>query len=150
MQSAQKIHELRQKASITQSELAEKLFVSRDLVSKWESGARRPDYRTVTKIAAVFGVSPDEIIDRDEVLLSELSACIPSGFDTDIARFDCLLNDFLHNLPERDCDVFIRRYHFMENSFEIASFYGMKEANVRLILHRTRNKLKKYLTEVSK
>ena len=150
MQSAQKIHELRKKENITQSELAEKLFVSRDLVSKWESGSRRPDYRTATKIAAVFGVSPNEIIDRDEVLLSELSGCIPFGFDADTACFDSLLNDFLHKLPERDCDVFIRRYYFMENSFEIASFYGMKEANVRLILHRTRNKLKKYLTEVSK
>ncbi len=150
MQSAQKIHELRQKANITQSELAEKLFVSRDLVSKWESGARRPDFRTATEIAAVFGVSPNEIIDRDEILLSELSGCIPSDFDADADRIDSLLNDFLHSLTERECDVFIRRYHFMQNSFEIASFYGMKEANVRLILHRTRNKLKKYLTEVSK
>lgn len=150
MQIAQKIRELRQKANMTQSELAEKLFVSRDLVSKWESGSRRPDYRTITKIAEVLGTSPDEIISRDAILLSELSKCIPPDFCTGTDNIDSLLNEFLHMLPERECDVFIRKYYFLESSFEISSFYGMKEANVRLILHRTRKKLKKYLTEVLK
>lgn len=150
MKIAQKIRELRQAAGMTQSELAEKLFVSRDLVSKWEAGSRRPDYRTIAKIADFFGVCPDEIVRRSDVLLFELSGCIPPGFDFAANSIDKLLNGFLRSLPERECDVFIRRYHFLENSFEIASFYKMTEANVRLILHRTRKKLKNYLTEALK
>ena len=150
MQSAQKIQKLRSDANMTQSELAEKLFVSRDLVSKWESGTRRPDYQSITKIADIFNVSPDEILNRDELLLFELSKCIPPDYDTDTQNLDNLLNKFLRSLPERECDVFIRRYHFLQSCSEIASFYGMNEANVRLILHRARKKMKKHFTEVLK
>lgn len=135
---------------MTQNELAERLFVSRDLVSKWESGARRPDYTTVKSVADIFGVSPDDIMKRDELLLSELGECIPEGCSADREILDRELNAFLHTLKERECDVFIRRYHFLDENSDIASFYGMREENVRLILHRTRKKLKAYLTEVLK
>ena len=46
-----RIAELRKEIGLTQQELADRLYVSRQLVSKWESGDRRPDYKTVEKIA---------------------------------------------------------------------------------------------------
>lgn len=54
------------------------------------------------------------------------------------------VNLFLHTLPERDCDIFLRRYFFLENTAEIAKRYGMRDSNVLLILFRLRKKLKKY------
>ncbi|MBR3020241.1 MAG: helix-turn-helix transcriptional regulator [Clostridia bacterium] len=44
MDFGKKIADARMAANMTQQELAEKLFVSRELISKWENGLRRPNY----------------------------------------------------------------------------------------------------------
>ena len=61
-----------------------------------------------------------------------------------IAFADCL-NRFLHALPPRECNIFLRRYFYMDTTQEIARRYGIKEANVLLILSRTRTKLRTHL-----
>lgn len=45
------ISELREKAGLTQSALAEKLGVDRSAVAKWESGAASPSFAKVPKLA---------------------------------------------------------------------------------------------------
>lgn len=55
------------------------------------------------------------------------------------------LDMFLHSLPQRQCNIFIRRYFYLQSTAEIADFYGLKESNVLVILSRTRQKLKKHL-----
>ena len=57
------------------------------------------------------------------------------------------VNAFLHTLSARDCDLFLRRYFYAEDAAQLARSFGLKEANVRLILSRTRKKLKRYLKE---
>ena len=59
------------------------------------------------------------------------------------------LNRFLHEIPERDADVFIRRYFYVESTERIAKRYWMRESNVRLILSRTRQRLKEFLKKES-
>lgn len=56
-----------------------------------------------------------------------------------------LLNAFLHSLPERECDIFVRRYYYCDATDEIARRFALKEANVLVILSRTRKKLKEAL-----
>lgn len=56
-----------------------------------------------------------------------------------------LLNDFLHSLPERECDIFVRRYFYCDSTAGIARRFALKEANVLVILSRTRKKLKEAL-----
>ena len=56
------IKELREKARLTQAELAERLFVSDKAVSKWESGKGCPDISLLEPIAAVFGISVAELL----------------------------------------------------------------------------------------
>ena len=56
-----------------------------------------------------------------------------------------LLNAFLHSLPERECDIFVRRYYYCDGTDEIARRFALKEANVLVILSRTRKKLKEAL-----
>ena len=51
----------------------------------------------------------------------------------------------LHALPERECNLFLRRYWFAEPTAEIARRYGMRENTVRTILFRSRKKLQSYL-----
>ena len=61
------------------------------------------------------------------------------------AAFADCLNRFLRGLPKRECHIFLRRYFYVETTEEIARRYGMKEANVLLILSRTRAKLRTHL-----
>lgn len=54
---------------------------------------------------------------------------------------------FLKGEPEIRRKVFVRRYFYMESMAQIACRYGLKETNVRMMLSRTRQKLKKYLLQ---
>ena len=55
----------REEQGMTQQELAQKLYVSRQTVSRWESGSRCPDLMTAKKIAAILGMSLDELVPGD-------------------------------------------------------------------------------------
>ena len=63
---ADKIIENRKKNGWSQEELAEKLGVSRQSVSKWESAQAIPDLKKILQLSEVFGVSTDYLI-RDEI-----------------------------------------------------------------------------------
>ena len=148
MQTGQKIAKLRIQAGLSQAQLADALFVSRELVSKWETGSNRPDRKMLEALAKIFSVPLNELIDIDAILSEELSFAFPDDYspDPDVLKFD--LNAFLETLNERDRSVFIRRYYRLEEPFEIGEKYGIKEDYVRTILMRVRKKLKKYLKEV--
>ena len=53
---------LRKQKQMTQETLAEKLNVSRQAVSKWESGLTEPDIQTLIQLSEIFEVSLDELI----------------------------------------------------------------------------------------
>ena len=55
------------------------------------------------------------------------------------------IDRFLWELPERECNLFIRRYYHMDEIKMIAKRYGLSVANVKKILSRTRQKLRTYL-----
>ena len=52
----------RKEANLSQEQLAEKLHVSRQAVSKWESDRSTPDIYTIQSICDVFGVSVDTLL----------------------------------------------------------------------------------------
>ncbi|MBQ4159199.1 MAG: helix-turn-helix domain-containing protein [Clostridia bacterium] len=61
MEISLRIRYFRNKFSLTQDQLAEKLCVSAQAVSKWENNVSMPDIMLLPKIAEVFGVSIDEL-----------------------------------------------------------------------------------------
>ena len=63
---ADKIMEERKKLGLSQEELAEKLSVSRQSVSKWEGAQSVPDINRILQMAEIFGVSTDYLL-RDEM-----------------------------------------------------------------------------------
>lgn len=63
---ADKILSLRKKLGLSQEELAEKLNVSRQSISKWESAASIPDINKIIELSAIFGVSTDYLL-KDEI-----------------------------------------------------------------------------------
>ena len=68
MEFNEKLQELRKQNGLTQEELAEKLYVSRTAISKWESGRGYPNIESLKAIAKFFSVTVDELISTDEVI----------------------------------------------------------------------------------
>jgi len=62
MRLAEKLFQLRQSHSWSQEELAEKLNVSRQTISKWETGTSVPDITKIPEIAKLFGVTTDYLL----------------------------------------------------------------------------------------
>ena len=58
--------QLRKKNGWSQEELAEQINVSRQSVSKWESGASIPDLNKILMLSQIFGVSTDYLL-KDEM-----------------------------------------------------------------------------------
>lgn len=81
--------------------------------------------------------------------LEELQECLPEATDgTDIADELALkdaLNRFLWSLLPKTRTIFMRRYWYMSSIKEIAADYSLSENNVKMILFRTRGRLKKFL-----
>ena len=65
MNISDKIMLLRKKRGLSQEELADMLDVTRQSVSKWESGQSVPDIQKIVQLSAIFGVSCDSLL-KDE------------------------------------------------------------------------------------
>lgn len=63
--TADRIRECRTKAGLSQAELSNRLSVSRQAVSKWESGAGLPDVENLKTMAKLFDVSVDHLLVDD-------------------------------------------------------------------------------------
>lgn len=83
------------------------------------------------------------------LVLDELTECVSGKDDVEsqIAYEELVksINTFLNTSGQRERVIFIRRYFFMEDTACIARKFGLREANVRKILSRTRKQLKEYL-----
>lgn len=66
MTLGEKILSLRTARDMSQDDLAEKLEVSRQSVSKWETGQSTPDLDKIIKLADLFGVGVDELVREGE------------------------------------------------------------------------------------
>ena len=75
MELGKQIYELRKKANLSQEQLAEKVGVSRQTISKWELGETAPDIKQAQVLSKVFGVSLDELTGNDtkEVIYEKVS-----------------------------------------------------------------------------
>ncbi len=66
MTFGQKLKELRTKKNLTQKDLADKLNVTYQTVSKWENETNEPDFATLKQLAKLFDCSVDYLIDEDD------------------------------------------------------------------------------------
>lgn len=68
MKFNEKIKEIRKSQNLTQEQFAEKIFVSRNTVAKWESSLGYPDIQNLITISDVFGVGLDDLMKKDKKL----------------------------------------------------------------------------------
>lgn len=62
MRLGEKIYDLRRRSGLSQEQMAEQLEVSRQAVSKWESGRSTPDADKLVAISKLFGVTTDYLL----------------------------------------------------------------------------------------
>jgi len=85
------------------------------------------------------------------VVLDELAEVVADSCDVE-KQFEQkelmgAINTYLKRLPERECNIFVRRYFYADDTSKIAKLYEIKESNVLMILSRTRKKLHTFLKE---
>lgn len=77
---SEKIRVLRKQAQLSQEQLAEKLNVSRQAVTKWETGSGVPDIENLRALSILFGVSLDELLETGNETLSRKQEYLYESF----------------------------------------------------------------------
>ena len=67
LELGERIYNLRKRSALSQEEFADRLGVSRQAVSKWETGQSVPDSEKAAAMAKFFGVSLDYLLNGEEV-----------------------------------------------------------------------------------
>ena len=79
MKFSEKLIALRKQKGWSQEELAEKLDVSRQSISKWESGQSLPESERIVQIAQVFGVTTDHLLIDEQMPAPSTGPSGPEG-----------------------------------------------------------------------
>lgn len=69
MEFKAKLQQLRKASSLTQEELAVKLFVSRTAISKWETGKGYPNLESLQGISKIFNITINDLLSSEEILV---------------------------------------------------------------------------------
>jgi len=78
MNLKEKLIKLRKDNNLTQDELAEKLYISRQTVSNWENGRTYPDIETLILISNKFNISLDDLLKTDKKVVRDIDKKIKS------------------------------------------------------------------------
>lgn len=85
------------------------------------------------------------------VALEELEECVAGGAaaETSVRKqeFQSAINRFLEGLGETERKIFVSRYWYVRSVKSISEKTGLSESNVKTMLFRTREKLRKFLAE---
>lgn len=90
------------------------------------------------------GNNMDLVFDELEGLLQTRRGVEEELEDKEIAK---AVSDFLRTEKEQARKLFVRRYWYTESIRELAEAFDLTESNVKQLLFRTRNKLKRYLEQ---
>lgn len=71
MDTKEILHELRAKRGLSQDELAEKVFVTRQAVSRWETGETTPSLETLKQLSVFFDVSINTLLGSPRKLVCQ-------------------------------------------------------------------------------
>ncbi len=118
MNLGEKIYELRSAKNLSQGELADRLDVSRQSVSKWETGAAIPDLDKLINMCDVFGITLDELTGRTpqqkddaKTVMVVKSASTPSNIVGYILLSTTLIASIL--LLVLNVDIFLISFPFL-------------------------------------
>lgn len=148
METKEIILELRKKNNFTQDELAEKAFVTRQAVSKWESGDSVPNTETLKILSKLFDVSINTLLGSPRKLIcqccgmplddSTLSREPDGAFNEEYCKWCYTDGDFAY----KDIDVLINflKEHMSNESFPKEQARAYFEEQIPKLRHWCKNK----------
>lgn len=107
MTFADKLKELRNGKNMSQEMLAEKLYVSRQAITKWETGAGLPDIENIVAISALFNESLDSLLSNEKSLFSKHEFLYESRTEYDLdeeKQIDVKIGAAREVIVERTCE----------------------------------------------
>lgn len=127
----------RKKKGLSQEDVAEKLGVSRQTISKWETDETLPDIRQSKKLAVLYGLSLDELIEFD-VALQDIQETIEKTSDEVTAKIDWT-KAWSKKYPilasyRREVDVSYYSSQLCQLLIRLKKEYGYDELNAFLVL----------------
>lgn len=93
MTFGEKIRKLRTEAGITQKELADKLNVTYQTVSKWENDTNEPDFSTLKELVKILNCTIEYLFDDQVVLLKEKTEIVENE------KNDSIKQSSNHDMP---------------------------------------------------
>lgn len=127
MKTSEKIIKARTALNLTQDQLAEKLGVSRQTISKWELDISLPDVSRLLTLSRVLDVSIDDLL-KDEA--REETVQIPmkqgkSGVEPDWTTLYPVLKEYKKVV---DCDYYTKKFNCIFDDLCTAYGYSLEDA----------------------
>ncbi len=82
---SERIYKFRRKKGLSQEQLAEKIGVSRQAISKWESGTSTPELEKLLALSECFGITLDKLV-KDEAENQEISEASPKSEENIVSK----------------------------------------------------------------
>lgn len=111
----EQLKKLRKETNTTQDDLATKLFVTRQAISKWESGDSTPDLTNLIKLTDIFNVSLDTLVFGAEKI---------TKVDTTEFTFDPKRNRYVRKLGRMNFWDFLAGYWWLVISLVVSDITG--------------------------
>ena len=112
MKLSDKIIGLRKSNGMSQEDLAEKLNVSRQAISRWESGTAMPDASNILQLSKLFGVTTDYLLNDDY------------QSDNDLPKVKEVQNDNLGQIDKKNTAVALKQSSSRVAIFQKDSYHA--------------------------
>ncbi len=139
MKTGEKIAKARKNANYTQDQLAERLGVSRQTVSKWESNLVLPETAKIAALSEALGVSCDALL-REDCEGCGVVSSTAEGYTVDWSKLYPVLAAYPNVV---DCEAYSRRFRQMFREAMEQYHYSLEDAVLVLkdLLYQTYLKL---------
>ena len=125
MKLADKISKLRKQIGWSQEELAEKMNVSRQSVSKWESASSIPDMNKIIRLSEIFSVSTDYLL-KDEIETAETTG---EDIEEDVVRINLeTAREFVQSKIKTSKIIAMAVLIFIYSAIPLFSFLALGES----------------------
>lgn len=143
METKDIIAQLRTKNGMSQAELAEKVFVTRQAVSRWETGETQPNTETLKLLSRLFDVSINTLLGSPRQLIcqccgmplddSTTSRDTDGSFNEDYCKWCYTDGKFVYTSLEQLVDFLVE--HFSSEQFPPEQARAYYEANLPKLKH---------------
>lgn len=159
MKFSEKLKSIRTRLELSQDDLASIINVSRQAITKWETGVGLPDIENLKVLSKLFNLPIDTLLD-DENTLPQLTMTIDldkNEYSSKLGSYKEILEKYFKNdevfvlstskklnTTEKVFDVLLTGgdYSLIKNASDLSPYYLIKRKNVKLLVNTSKWKLK--------